>query len=80
GNASPSATFTADDSTAPTAPADLTITPGGNAIQGSGEAGSTVEVRNAGGDLLGTVVVPAGGNFTVPLAPAQLDGQPLQVT
>ncbi|QJQ08732.1 BapA prefix-like domain-containing protein [Pseudomonas putida] len=80
GNASPSATFTADDSTAPTAPADLTITPGGNAIQGSGEAGSTVEVRNAGGDLLGTVVVPAGGNFTVPLAPAQLDGQTLQVT
>ncbi|WP_043200599.1 BapA/Bap/LapF family large adhesin [Pseudomonas putida] len=80
GNASPSATFTADDNTAPTAPAGLTITPGGNAIQGTGEAGSTVEVRNAGGDLLGTVVVPAGGNFTVPLAPAQLDGQTLQVT
>ncbi|MEX5505975.1 Ig-like domain-containing protein, partial [Pseudomonas putida] len=80
GNTSPSATFTADDNTAPTAPADLTITAGGNAIQGTGEAGSTVEVRNAGGDLLGTVVVPAGGNFTVPLAPAQLDGQTLQVT
>ncbi|MBC3487762.1 hypothetical protein HU750_19025, partial [Pseudomonas sp. SWRI50] len=80
GNASPSATFTADDSTAPTAPAGLTITPGGNAIQGTGEAGSTVEVRAPDGSLLGSVVVPAGGNFTVPLSPAQLDGQALEVT
>ncbi|MFF7060912.1 BapA/Bap/LapF family large adhesin [Pseudomonas sp. NPDC008258] len=80
GNASPSASFTADDSSAPAAPAGLTITQGGNAIQGTGEAGSTVEVRNAAGDLLGSVVVPAGGNFTVPLAPAQLDGQALEVT
>ncbi|WEK30254.1 MAG: Ig-like domain-containing protein [Candidatus Pseudomonas phytovorans] len=80
GNASPSTSYTADDSTAPTAPAGLTITPGGSAIQGTGEAGSTVEVRNAAGDLLGSVVVPAGGNFTVPLAPAQLDGQNLDVT
>ncbi|WP_330508943.1 Ig-like domain-containing protein [Pseudomonas putida] len=80
GNASPSATFTADDSTAPAAPADLTITPGGNAIQGTGEAGSTVEVKLADGTLVGTVVVPAGGSFTVPLSPAQLDGQALDVT
>ncbi|MFK2914020.1 BapA/Bap/LapF family large adhesin, partial [Pseudomonas sp. 3HC3] len=80
GNASPSATFTADDSTAPAAPADLTITSGGNAIQGTGEAGSTVEVKLADGTLVGTTVVPAGGSFTVPLSPAQLDGQPLDVT
>ncbi|MDP9520651.1 BapA/Bap/LapF family large adhesin [Pseudomonas putida] len=80
GNASPSATFTADDSTAPAAPTGLTITPGGNAIQGTGEAGSTVQVRLADGTVVGTVVVPAGGNFTVPLSPAQLDGQDLNVT
>ncbi|MBC3483523.1 BapA/Bap/LapF family large adhesin [Pseudomonas sp. SWRI77] len=80
GNASPSATFTADDSTAPTAPDGLSITPGGNAIQGTGEAGSTVEVRTPDGTLVGSVVVPAGGLFTVPLAPAQLDGQALDVT
>ncbi|WP_405124456.1 BapA/Bap/LapF family large adhesin [Pseudomonas alloputida] len=80
GNASPSATFTADDSTAPAAPAGLTITPGGSAIQGTGEAGSTVEVKLADGTLVGTVVVPAGGSFTVPLSPAQLDGQALDVT
>ncbi|WP_256837322.1 BapA/Bap/LapF family large adhesin, partial [Pseudomonas putida] len=80
GNASPSATFTADDSTAPAAPAGLTITPGGSAIQGTGEAGATVEVKLADGTLVGTVVVPAGGSFTVPLSPAQLDGQALDVT
>ncbi|EKT4566925.1 BapA prefix-like domain-containing protein [Pseudomonas putida] len=80
GNASPSATFTADDSTAPAAPAGLTITPGGSAIQGIGEAGATVEVKLADGTLVGTVVVPAGGSFTVPLSPAQLDGQALDVT
>ncbi|WP_338746111.1 BapA/Bap/LapF family large adhesin [Pseudomonas putida] len=80
GNASPSATFTADDSTAPTAPAGLSITPGGSAIQGTGEPGSTVEVRLVDGTLIGTIVVPAGGNFTVPLSPAQLDGQALDVT
>ncbi|MFF7862268.1 BapA/Bap/LapF family large adhesin [Pseudomonas monteilii] len=80
GNASPSASFTADDSSAPTAPGGLTITPGGNAIQGTGEAGSTVEVRLTDGTLVGTIVVPAGGSFTVPLSPAQLDGQSLNVT
>ena len=80
GNASPSASFTADDSTAPNAPAGLTITPGGNAIQGTGEAGATVEVRLTDGTLVGTIVVPVGGSFTVPLSPAQLDGQALNVT
>ncbi|MGE1613350.1 BapA/Bap/LapF family large adhesin [Pseudomonas monteilii] len=80
GNASPSASFTADDSSAPTAPGSLTITPGGNAIQGTGETGSTVEVRLTDGTLVGTIVVPAGGSFTVPLSPAQLDGQSLNVT
>jgi hypothetical protein len=39
-----------------------------------------VEVKLADGTLVGTVVVPAGGSFTVPLSPAQLDGQTLDVT
>jgi len=80
GNTSPSVAFTADDSTAPQAPGGLTISAGGNTLQGTGEAGSTVEVRNAAGDLLGSVVVPVGGSFTVAVSPAQLDGQALQVT
>ncbi|WP_047149719.1 Ig-like domain-containing protein, partial [Pseudomonas sp. TJI-51] len=80
GNTSPSVAFTADDSTAPQAPGGLTISAGGDTVQGTGEAGSTVEVRNAAGDLLGSVVVPVGGSFTVAVSPAQLDGQALQVT
>lgn len=80
GNTSPSATFTADDSTGPATPTGLQVSADGTALQGNGEVGSTVEVRNANGDLLGTVVVPVGGNFSVPLSPAQLDGQSLDVT
>ncbi|WP_416465845.1 BapA/Bap/LapF family large adhesin [Pseudomonas sp. LFS044] len=80
GNASPSATFTADDTTGPATPTGLLVSADGTTLQGSGEAGSTVEVRNANGDLLGTVVVPVGGTFSVALAPAQLDGQLLDVT
>ena len=80
GNTSPSVAFTADDSTAPQAPGGLTISAGGDTVQGTGEAGSTVEVRNAAGVLLGSVVVPVGGSFTVAVSPAQLDGQALQVT
>ncbi|BBH44398.1 BapA/Bap/LapF family large adhesin [Pseudomonas sp. KU43P] len=80
GHASPSATITAGDSTAPATATGLQVSNDGTTLHGSGEVGSTVEVRNANGDLLGTVVVPAGGNFSVSLSPAQLDGQALQVT
>ncbi|MFJ3075450.1 BapA/Bap/LapF family large adhesin [Pseudomonas sp. NPDC087029] len=80
GNNSPSATITAADTTAPTTPTGLQVSADGTQLHGTGEVGSTVQVRNANGDLLGTVVVPAGGNFTVTLAPAQVDGQQLQVT
>ncbi|WP_449429784.1 BapA/Bap/LapF family large adhesin [Pseudomonas putida] len=80
GNASPSAPFTTTDTSAPTAPAGLQISADGASVRGTGEAGATVEVRNAEGSLLGSVTVPADGNFSVALVPAQLDGQPLDVT
>ena len=80
GNLSPSASITAADTTAPATPTGLQVSADGTLLHGTGEVGSTVQVRNANGDLLGTVVVPAGGNFTVALSPAQLDGQQLQIT
>lgn len=80
GNASPSASFTADDSSAPATPTGLQVSADGSVLSGTGEAGASVQVRNANGDLLGTLVIPANGNFSVPLVPAQLDGQTLQVT
>ncbi|WP_060511485.1 BapA/Bap/LapF family large adhesin [Pseudomonas sp. NBRC 111124] len=80
GNASPSAPFTADDSSAPAAPGGLQVSADGSQVQGTGEPGATVEVRNAAGALLGSVVVPASGSFSVSLSPLQLDGQTLDVT
>ncbi len=80
GNISPSAPVTAPDSTGPTAPTGLSVSADGTSLQGSGEVGATVEVRDADGNLLGTVTIPAGGNFQVPLAPAQLDGGSLTVS
>ncbi|NIF28665.1 BapA prefix-like domain-containing protein [Pantoea sp. Tr-811] len=80
GNTSPSASFTAPDTTAPALPLGLQVSADGTLVHGTGEVGARVEVRNAAGDLLGSVVIPAGGSFSVPLLPAQLDGQTLQVT
>ncbi len=48
-------------------------------LSGQGEAGSTVEVRNAAGDLLGTIPVAADGTFEVLLTPAQTNGEVLSV-
>ncbi|MFJ4347204.1 BapA/Bap/LapF family large adhesin [Pseudomonas sp. NPDC089401] len=80
GNASPSAPYTADDSSAPATPGGLRVSADGTYLQGTGEPGATVEVRNAAGDLVGSVVIPASGNFSVSLNPPQLDGQILDVT
>ncbi|QHG66965.1 BapA/Bap/LapF family large adhesin [Pseudomonas putida] len=80
GNNSPSTSFTAPDTTGPATPAGLQVSADGSSVHGTGEVGATVEVRNAAGDLLGSVVVPVGGSFSVALTPAQLDGQTLQVT
>ncbi|WP_258036118.1 Ig-like domain-containing protein, partial [Pseudomonas putida] len=80
GNNSPSTSFTAPDTSGPATPAGLQVSADGSSVHGTGEVGSTVEVRNAAGDLLGSVVVPAGGSFSVTLTPAQLDGQTLQVS
>ncbi|BDM21042.1 BapA prefix-like domain-containing protein [Pseudomonas sp. LRP2-20] len=80
GNASPSAPFTADDTSGPAVPGGVQVSADGTLVQGTGQAGATVEVRNAAGDLLGSVVVPASGNFSVALNPPQLDGQTLDIT
>ncbi|WDY57213.1 BapA/Bap/LapF family large adhesin [Pseudomonas sp. PSKL.D1] len=80
GNASPSAPFTADDTSGPVAATGLQVSADGTTLQGTGEVGATVEVRTANGTLLGTVVIPAGGSFMVALTPPQLDGQVLDVT
>ncbi|WP_351060852.1 Ig-like domain-containing protein, partial [Psychrobacter sp. TB20-MNA-CIBAN-0197] len=47
---------------------------------GQGEAGSTVTVRDAAGNVLATGVVDQSGNFQVTLPNAQNTGETLQVT
>ncbi|WP_238758942.1 Ig-like domain-containing protein, partial [Pseudomonas putida] len=68
------------DTTPPEAPTNLVIGVAGSQLSGRGEAGSTVQVRDAAGNILTTGTVAADGTFTVTLAPAVNDGSTLQVT
>ncbi|PWB37101.1 hypothetical protein DCO47_05690 [Pseudomonas sp. NDM] len=79
GNVSTPGTITAPDTTAPTAPANLSVSADGTRLGGTGEAGATIQVRGADGTLLGSAVVAADGTFSVVLSPAQTGGQPLSV-
>ncbi|QXT35501.1 BapA prefix-like domain-containing protein [Sphingomonas sanguinis] len=78
GNTSPPSPATAPDITAPLAPTG-TVSTDGTLVNGTGEPGATVTVRDAAGQVLGTAQVAADGSFTVPLASAQLNGQTLSV-
>ncbi|WP_207937923.1 Ig-like domain-containing protein, partial [Pseudomonas sp. 51_B] len=80
GNASPVVDYDVPLSGVPTSPTDLNIAADGTSISGSAQPGTRVEVRGADGTLLGSVVVGAEGTFTVPLNPAQANGQLLDVT
>ncbi|WP_179052234.1 Ig-like domain-containing protein, partial [Pseudomonas hunanensis] len=59
---------------------NLVIGLAGSQLSGRGEAGSTVQVRDAAGNILATGTVAADGTFTVTLDPAVNDGSTLQVT
>ncbi|TRZ56350.1 hypothetical protein DZA28_30265, partial [Pseudomonas alloputida] len=85
GNTSPSSAVTAPDidgidATPPAAPTDLVIGLAGSQLSGRGEAGSTVQVRDAAGNILATGTVAADGTFVIALDPAVNDGSTLQVT
>ncbi|PTV52121.1 adhesin, partial [Pseudomonas putida] len=85
GNTSPSSAVTAPDidgidTTPPAAPTDLVIGLAGSQLSGRGEAGSTVQVRDAAGNILATGTVAADGTFAIALDPAVNDGSTLQVT
>ncbi|TRZ56858.1 hypothetical protein DZA28_30110, partial [Pseudomonas alloputida] len=85
GNTSVTSSVTAPDidggdTTPPEAPTNLVIGLAGSQLSGRGEAGSTVQVRDAAGNILATGTVAADGTFTVTLDPAVNDGSTLQVT
>lgn len=70
---------TAPDTTPPGAPGNLQLSADGLTLSGTGEAGATVSVRDASGNLLGSALVNADGAFTTNLNSAQLNGQTLSV-
>jgi len=79
GNVSTAVTVISVDLTAPDVPAGLALNGTGLQLSGSAEAGSTVTVRDASGNVLGTGTATAGGTFQVTLNSAQLNGQTLNV-
>ncbi|HGY2302244.1 TPA: Ig-like domain-containing protein, partial [Pseudomonas putida] len=85
GNTSVASSVTAPDidgvdTTPPEAPTNLVIGLAGSQLSGRGEAGTTVQVRDAAGNIIATGTVGADGTFVIALAPAVNDGSTLQVT
>ncbi|MDH2289629.1 Ig-like domain-containing protein, partial [Cobetia sp. 10Alg 146] len=75
----PSADFTLTvDTVAPNAP--VLAETDGTTVAGTGEAGTTVEITNAAGDVLGSAEVDTDGNFSVALSPEQDAGTELSAT
>ncbi|WP_272947538.1 Ig-like domain-containing protein [Pantoea sp. A4] len=68
------------DTVAPNAPTSLVVNNAGTILTGLGEAGTTVTVRDAGGNVVGTGTVNSGGSFSVTLTTAQTTGAALAVT
>ncbi|MDQ1231897.1 hypothetical protein QE379_003323 [Sphingomonas sp. SORGH_AS 879] len=79
GNTSPGLSVSAPDTTPPIAPT-ATLTGQGTTITGTGEAGATVTVRDAAGQVLGTAIVGAQGGYTLTLTTPQTNGGTLTVT
>ncbi len=79
GNASPTTSVFAPDTTAPDVPVAI-VSADGTFVTGRGEPGTTVTVTGAGGGTLGTATVGAGGTYAVALSSPQIDGQTLSVT
>ena len=82
GNVSPATTPVAItvDTVAPAAVTALAVDNTGNTLTGTGEANSTVTVRDAGGAIIGTATTDSAGAFTVALTTAQTTGALLSVT
>ncbi|QGX91310.1 BapA prefix-like domain-containing protein [Tatumella sp. TA1] len=79
GNASTPVTVTAHDTTAPAQPSDVQVSGDGVTVTGKAEAGSTVAIKDANGNTLGSTTVGNDGTFTLTLPTAQTNGQTLSV-
>ncbi|MFC4222315.1 Ig-like domain-containing protein [Lysinibacter cavernae] len=66
------------DSIAPDAP--VVAPTNGSVVRGTAEPGSTVTIRDAKGNLLGTVTADTNGTFALPFSPAIADKTKLVIT
>ncbi|WP_286808187.1 BapA/Bap/LapF family large adhesin [Leclercia sp. UBA2479] len=81
GTSGPSLTWNFTIDTAPpTAPDDVEVSGNGTQVTGTAEAGSTVTVKDADGDTIGTATAGPDGRFTVTISPAQVNGEAITVT
>lgn len=78
-NTSVAGTVNAPDLIPPEIPANLQINADGSNLEGTGEAGVIVTVRNAGNHIVGTSTVQTDGSFSISLNPPQVDGGELRV-
>ncbi|WP_180111221.1 Ig-like domain-containing protein, partial [Acinetobacter sp. YH12098] len=68
------------DTTKPDAPKDVVITDDGEHVTGKGEPGTTVEVKDQDGKVIGTGTVDSSGNFDVELKDPLTNGETVDVT
>ncbi|WP_171497378.1 Ig-like domain-containing protein, partial [Acinetobacter ursingii] len=66
------------DTTAPDAPT-AKVNDAGTEVTGKAERGSTVEIKDQDGNVIGTAEVGEDGNYVVELSPAQNSGEDLTV-
>ncbi|WP_336821492.1 BapA/Bap/LapF family large adhesin [Cedecea sp. VD20] len=76
---SPAYTITID-TVPPAAATDLAVSPDGDTLTGHAEAGSTVTVKDANGNVIGTGTAGTDGSFTITLTTPQITGEILTVT
>ncbi|EJP7479135.1 BapA prefix-like domain-containing protein [Salmonella enterica] len=79
-NESAAATVDAPDSTAPEMPKNVVISEDGASISGTAEPGSSITITTPDGTPLGSGKADGEGHFTLPLAPAQTNGEQVTVT
>ncbi|MGU3525153.1 BapA/Bap/LapF family large adhesin [Enterobacteriaceae bacterium C23F] len=67
------------DTTPPAAPTNLAVSQDGKTLTGKAEPGSTVEVKDANGNVIGKGTAGSDGSFSITLNTPQLSGEHLSV-
>lgn len=67
------------DTPAPQEPTDVKFSDDGTKISGQAESGTTVEVKNEAGEVIGTTTAGQDGKFEVKLSPALTNGETISI-